>query len=254
MKLTNSKQNNVEIFDIITDKAESKLLSISNKLKIDKFVYEGKAKSEMIFYDTPDSLLTKTGILLYRTNENNEHFFKIEKLNFLPNISKLQKESLYEHKISAKDTPKSQAFFIIAGISSLFTTQFLIDLENIVKVVVPKLKIEINSTIYKGFSGDGFKCNIYFQRVKYHNLVTKKKRENFECTVTHLSSKSFDKNFVAFIELLNKYWKDILPKTTTRYEYGMKITQPILEKSKNVAKKENKKKIKEKSIENRIED
>ena len=82
--LTNQKQKGVKVYDMITNQADKKLLALTHKLGIDKFVFESRNRWGLTFYDTPDNLLTKTGILLYRAVENDKHFLKIEKLSFLP--------------------------------------------------------------------------------------------------------------------------------------------------------------------------
>ena len=250
-KLTNQFQDGEKIFDMLSKKADNKLLSSSAQLGLDKFVFERHNNYVMTFYDTVDNLLTSTGILLYRTQENGKFYFKVEKLNFLPNVRKLHKAPIFEHEVTAKDTPSSVAFYIINGISQLFSTQFFIDLEHVVKVAVPKLEIEIQGTEYKGFSGNGFKCAVEFQNLRYRNFVTRKKHKNFEAVITHTSSKHFEKDFEEFLERVEKYCKELLPKTLTRYDYGNNVTK-ILEK-KPREKKRNKEKEKERKVENTIQ-
>lgn len=239
IKLTNQEQNDVKIYDVITNYAEEKMLAIPDKLDIDNFAFERKTHSEIEYYDTYDNLLTKTGILLYKTLENGKLFFKIEKLNFLPNVTKFRPTEIFEREITTHDTPSTQAFYLVEGITSLFSTQFAIDLENIVRGVVPKLKVEINGMEFKAFNGSGFKCKIEFQKVRYQNYTTKRKKDNTECTMTNVSLKTLDKEFTTFLGLVEKYCKDILPKRDTRFDYGMRITRilPKVPKQKDKAKK-----------------
>lgn len=250
--LTNQKQNGVKIYDIITPQAEKKIIELSRKLNVDKLVYEKHNHYSIIFYDTPDNLLTKTGILLYRTIENDLHFLKMEKLSFLPSVSRLRKNELFELEIAPKDTPKSQAFYLINGITAMFSTRFQIDLENVIKAVIPQLEIDIKGSCYKGFSGDGFKCLIEFQNVKYKNNITKRNFKNKECTVTNISSsKNLVNDFEKFIKNLEKYCKDILPQTTSRYDYGMRLTR--IDKKEMRKKEKEKKKEKKNSADHKIE-
>lgn len=251
--LTNQKQKGVKIYDMITSQADKKMFAITHKLRIDKFVFESRNRWGLTFYDTPDNLLTKTGILLYRAVENDKHFLKIEKLSFLPSVSRLRKTEIFVVEITAKDTPKTQAFYLINGITEMFSTQFNIDLENIIKVVVPKLQVDIVGNSYKGFRGDGFKCLVEFQKAKYKNLVTKRKFKNEECTVTHTSGKRFDAEFLEFLETLERYCKDILPQSTTRWELGMRMTQEVTKEIKTKSKKQKKTKEKKVRLEDKIE-
>ena len=249
-KITNQFNDNERIFDMLTKHAERKLLTASSKLGLDKFSFENRNNYSMTFYDTHDNLLTSTGILLYKTQENNKFYFKVEKLNFLPNVRKLHKAPIFEHEVTARETPKDVAFYIINGISQLFTTQFFIDLEHVIKMAKPKIKIEIQGTEYKGFSGNGFKCAVEFQTLKYQNFETKKKHKNIEAVVTHISSTKFEKDFEKFLENIEKYCKELLPKTLTRYEYANATTKILPKKPKE---KKNKDKKKERKIENIIE-
>ena len=234
---------------MLTKDAQRKALAVSNKLEIDKFVFERHTNYNMTFFDTADNLLTSTGILLYRTQENDEFYFKIEKLNFLPNIRKLHTAPIFEHKVDAKDTPKSVAFHLINGITQLFSTQFNIDLEHVIKMAVPKLKIQIEGEEFKGFSGNGFKCSVEFQSLKYHNLVTRRKHKNLEAVVTHTSPAKFEPDFEKFLLSLEKYCKELLPKTLTRFDYGMNMTK-IIKKQPKAKKRDTKK---DKKVETTIE-
>ena len=248
--LTNQFQDEVKIFDMLSKRAERKLLAASTQLGLDKFVFEKRTASSITFFDTVDNLLTSTGILLYKTQEGDKFYFKVEKLNFLPNVRKLHKAPIFEHEVLAKDTPSSVAFYIINGIAQLFSTQFFIDLEHVVKMAIPKLKIDIQGVGYKGFSGNGFKCAVEFQSLKYHNFETKKKHKNLEAVITHPSSDQLDDDFEVFLERVEKYCKELLPKTMTRYDYGNNVTKIVEKKPKE---KKNKDKKKERKVENTIE-
>lgn len=247
--ITNAKQEGLAIYDILTGNAEQKILSSFKKLNIDKFEYEGKKRYSIVYYDTPENLLTKAGILLYKTQENGEYFFKIEKLNFLPNVSKLRQTDIFSHKIEARDVPRNHAFYLINGITSLFSTQFSIDFEFVIKTLVPKYVIDIQATIYKAFKGNGFKCGLEFGELIYRNLINKRKRENNELTVVLNTQKSFMKDFDEFLFLLEKYCKDIFPKSETRFDYVQKVTKTI-EKVQKVKKEKSNKLKPEDIIEN----
>lgn len=239
--LTNQKQDNAKIYDMILNDAQSKVLRITNRLNIDKFVFERRTRSFITFYDTADHLLTNTGILIYKVYENGEYFFKIEKLNFLPNVSRLSASPVFEHKCEARDTPFSQAFYLISGITTFFSTQFNIDLENILKFAYPMLHVDIQGSVFKGFNGNGFKCSVEFQNVLYTNYITRKKYENNELTVYNVSSKTYQADFDNFISLLERYGKVLLPKNDTRYEFGNRVTQIFPKVKKDKKGKKNKK-------------
>lgn len=259
--LTNMKQKSTKIYDLLTKNSEKKVMMLNNKLGVDKFVFLSKNKWQITYYDTPDNLLTKTGILLYRTYENGKYFFKIEKLSFLPSVYRLRKNEYFEVNIAPDDTPRTQAFYLINGITEMFSTQFYIDLENVLKTAVPKMEIDIKGRCYKGFRGDGFKFLVEFQKVTYKNFVTKRKNKTLECTVTQNVGQSFDNEFAEFVAKLERYCKEIIPQKDTRYDIGMHLTQTVIEAPKNKKEKKQEKEDKKKAekekklkVEDKIED
>ena len=87
-------------------------------------------------------------------------------------------------------------------------------------------------------------------------MVTKRKVKTKEFTITQTSGKSFDDEFIDFLKILEKYCKDILPHTQSRYDIGMRLTTlaKTAPKVDRKAEKEKKKKEKKMSAEHRIED
>ncbi|MDD2227521.1 MAG: hypothetical protein PHH71_02965 [Clostridia bacterium] len=217
-------------YDILTNVAEKKILSQARSLNIDEFSYEGRYKYSIIYYDTPENLLTNTGILLYKTWEKGKYYFVIQRRSILPSTSKLKRNEIYRHQIKHSDTPYMHSFYLINGITSMFSTQFSIDLEYVIKNVRPKIIVNIKTTVYKAFNGTGFKSNLYFEDVVYNNTATKQQRKNKELTIELLAPKSFLPAYKNFIRLLEKYCKDIFAKNETHYEYANRITQPPTKK------------------------
>ena len=244
----------VNSFDTITNKAFRKLLSLSAVLKAYTYKFAGRSVSSYIFYDTRENLLQRAGILFYKTSEKGKHYYKIEKLSFLPKTFKAMDEQVFVHQISSqKDTPSDHSLYLIDAITSMFATQFNIDLENILKMVVPKMIVEIRSDNYKIFSGTGFKCDMALENVIYRNLETKKKAKRKEVTFTLDSPISFIKDYETFIQTITKYCKDITELTESRYEHAKNLTK-ISATSKDKSKKFKKEQAqKEKKAENIIE-
>lgn len=230
-------------YDIITSRAEKKILSEARYLNIDEFNYEGKYKYKTIYYDTPEKLLTNAGILLYKTWIKDSYYFVIQRLNILPSTSKLKRNEIYRHAVDAQDSPIKHTFYLINGITSMFSTQFSIDLEYVIKNVKPIIIINIKAVSYKIFSGTGFKCLLTFENAVYFNKVTRKKRVNKELNVELLAPKNFLSEFDKFTLLLEKYCKDIIPKKESRFAYANRITGIIKNKTNGKVKKVDQKKI-----------
>lgn len=236
----------------ITKKAFNKLLSFNNNLRAYTIRPIGKGFNTITYYDTPENLLQRTGILFYKTSENGKYYFKLEKLSFLPKAFKKSDEQIFVHEISQRDTPEEHSLYLIDAITSMFSMQFRVDLENVIKSVRPKLVIEIKADIYKVFGGTGFKCDIALENVVYRNFETKRKVKCKEITFTLDSPQTFRKDYDNFLALVNKHCKDIVEMSESRYEHAKNITKAILPTDKKNIQKI--KKIKEKENKRRPED
>lgn len=232
MEITKLSEKGINRYDILTNLAERKILSNARFLSIDDFTLEGRNKYNIIYYDTPENLLTNAGILLYKTWEKGNNYFIVQRLNILPSTSKLRRNEVYKHKIDASDTPMMHSFYLINGIVSMFTTQFSIDLENVIKNVKPIIIANIKSVYYKIFSGTGFKATLNFEEIVYANCLNKRKKLNKELTVELLAPQTFLPEFDKFTFLLEKYCKDILPKKETRFDYAKRVTELVPKKVK----------------------
>ena len=169
---------------------------------------------------------------MYKTYENGSYYIKIDRIG-ISSTSSTNRKEVFAHKVEAKDTPYIHSFFLINGISNLFSTQFSIDLEHVIKSVIPKITIEIESSGYKAFSGTGFKCHLAFEKCIYKNLVTKRKHENDELVVDFQAPHKFLDEFSKFCTQLEKYCKGIIPKNERRYLYATRLTQPLSKDAKN---------------------
>ena len=211
----------------ITKKAFNKLLSFGASLRAYTLRPTGRNLSTITYYDTPENLLQRTGRLFYKTSENGKCFFKLEKLSFLPKTLKKNDEQIFVHEISQRDTPEEHSLYLIDAITSMFSTQFRIDLENVIKSVRPKLVIEIRADVYKVYGGTGFKCDMALENVVYRNFETKRKVKCKEVTFTLDSPQQFRKNYDEFLALVNKHCKDIVEMNESRYEHAKNLTKPI---------------------------
>lgn len=224
-------------YDDISGKAENKVISINKNLEVDKVTFVSSAKYKIIYYDTPDKLLTKSGVLLSKSQENGEYVLKVERLNFLPSVSRGHDYEAYVHKINPKDEPKHHSFYLINGITDLFSTIFTIDLEYIIKKVVPIYTIDVESSVYRAFKSNGFKCLLSFEKLTYVNTKNKRKKVNNELVVSYSGHQNFYPDLKRFIVQLERYCKDILEKDLTRFEYASKVTKDIVKQPKEKKKK-----------------
>ena len=132
------------------------------------------------------------------------------------------------HEIAQRDTPEEHALYLIDAITSMFSMQFRVDLENVIKAARPKLDIEITADVYKVFGGTGFKCDMALENVVYKNYETKRKVKGKEATFTLDSNpQNYRKNYDDFLALVNKHCKDIIEMNESRYEHAKNITKVL---------------------------
>lgn len=223
-----SKSNvGIKNYDVLASTTFKKILSLEKSLKIDSFKYQSKTKSSVTYYDTPDNLLTKAGVLLSEIAQGNDHLLCVEKLSYLPKVFSTSEEKVFVHKIDAKDKPNEQAFYIIGAIRSMFSTEFTIDLGNIIKNIVPKLVVTTTSTNYKAFSGTGFKATLYFEEIMYKNFSTKRIAKELAAKVELSSSVQFMSEYEQFTTLLEKYCKEVMINNEDKYLRAINRTKPL---------------------------
>ncbi len=211
----------------LTKKAFKKLLFVCSTLRAYNIKSSSRTMSTISYYDTPENLLKRTGILLYKTFENGKYYFKIERLSFIPKSFRQTDEQIFVHEIAQRDTPEEHSLYLIDAITSMFSTQFRVDLENVIKMAKPKLIIQIKADVYKVYGGTGFKCDIALENVIYKNFETKRKVKNKEITITMDCPLTFKKHYEEFLALLNKKCKEIAEMNESRYEHAVNITKSI---------------------------
>ena len=177
------------------------------------------------FYDTKNNLLESAGIILCKVVDEGKAYLKIDREeNLIENKTKDQRK-LYIHQIGVNDSIEDNMYYIIDGITSLFSTNFSIDLENVIKNVEPKIEIKTKLTILKVLNGTGFKAEINMEEVKIKNLFKRKKAKTNLLIIEKSSSKNNMKDFEEFIVELEKRCKEITPTKETNYEMAKRMTR-----------------------------
>ena len=241
----------IKKYESVSDTGFKNFLGFTKHLKFQKTVHIGSDTAKETYYDTPSHLLNKSGVVVSRFQEGSNVFFKVENASFMSKVlSRLQKE-VFVHKVGANDQISDHAFFIKDGITSLFSTAFSIDLENVIKTAVPKLEVEINAEIYQLTTGTGMRAKIALENKTIRNFETKRKYKVQGMTVkldnenVALFKDDFDnlnnliqKNCKEFI-LVDENQFDFANKVTKAIEPQPKLTKEELKKQKALKKKQN---------------
>lgn len=231
--------NTTRHYEAVSQTASKHFLDFCKHLKFQKVVRLGKDVARETYYDTPAHLLNKSGIVLSKFQEGNNCFFKVENASFMSNVLKKLQKEVFVHKVGANDKLSDHAFYLKDGITSLFSTAFSIDLENVIKTATPKLEIETVANIYQLTSGTGMRAKFALEKKTIKNLETKRKYsvEGLTIKLESDNTKIFLDDFDNFNNLVQKNCKEFLPVEENQFDFATKVTKPIVPKPKEPKKK-----------------
>ncbi len=226
-------------YEALSNKPFDKIFKLEKILKFYKFQYFGVIRSSEVFYDTPNDLLYKAGVILSRIQEDDRVFFKVSQSS--SNKTKIKDQKVFSHKVAPKDTIKDHSFYLVDGIKGLFNTPFNIDLENIIKNSIPKISITITANVYKVISGTGFRAFMCHEDIRYNNHESKRQEKANGMTIKLDSPEQYYPEFQDFNKAIQKHCKEFVEVHDNMYEHAKKITKKIDAKQ----AKEDIKKVKE---------
>lgn len=219
----------VKSYTLFSKNSINKVLETCQKMSKYILSNEGRDVSTEIYLDSSNNLLSSAGIILAKVIEDGNACFRVEREEYLPERKLIlpKEKKVFVHPIGMKDIAYDHALFLIDGITSMFSTKFHVDLENVLKTVAPQIEIENKRTHFKVFNGKGFKAKITYEIITIKNYQTKRKAELLMLNLQHLSSKMLLDEFNLFTSTLEKYCKEIIPTNETKYEIAKKMTKII---------------------------
>ena len=223
-KFIELKNDDVVKYEALVNKPFERVFELQKILKFCRFAFSGTVKSSEIFYDTPNDLLYKAGVVLSRIQEGDRVFFKVAPA---ASFTTINTQKIFSHKVGVKDTIKDHAFYLVDGIKGLFSTAFSIDLENVIRNAVPKIGIFTNANVYKIISGTGFRAFMCHEDIRYENYETKRKQHSLGMTVKMIGPQQYRNEFIAFNDSIKKYCKEFIEINDNTYEHARKITRKI---------------------------
>lgn len=243
--------NNKDIvrYEALTKNPFEKVFALESVLKFYKLQYYGQIHTSEVFYDTPNDILYKAGIILSKIQEEDRVFFKVAQMS---QSKALSTKKVFAHQIGANDTLKDHSFYLVEGISGIFSTPFYVDLENVIKNAIPKAAAITVANVYKAISGTGFRAYVCMEDTKYENFETKRTQKGQGMTVKMIGPDQYLPEFNAFNDAIKKYCKDFVEVHKNLYEYIRTITRKIDAKQARLDAKKAKENI-EVSRHNKIE-
>ena len=221
----------IKSYTLFSKNSFNQILALSKNMPVYSLYGEGRDVKKEIYLDSPNNLLLSAGIILSKVIEEGKAYFKVEREGYLSGIPSLTRQKkVFIHPIGIKDTVFDHSLFLIEGITSMFSTKFYIDLDNVLKTVSPKLEIENRRTHFKVFSGRGFKAEMIYEDVRCKNYDTKRKAQFWTIDIKHTSSKINLNEFNSYIANLEKYCKEVIPTYETKYQTAKKMTTNLIKK------------------------
>ena len=151
------------------------LKTLSQELSFYRFERKPDVNGKEIMYDLANNALFDNGIILSKLYENGKVMFKVRKLSFLPGEVNMPSKKFVLQEIDNDAEPKDFSLQISSAIENSFSTPFTIDLDAVVREVVPKIEVDIESERYLIIGGTGYRGELCHEFVTYRDLATKKK-------------------------------------------------------------------------------
>lgn len=218
----------IKVYDVISKKTFAEIVALDRRLPLYSFEPQSGSKLRETYFDTPRKLLERAGLTLCKTIEGNKAKFIVQKQFSSASRLSLSKrdEKVFVQDIEPNDDVKKHMTPIIDGITSMFTTNFSVDLENVLKTVKPMLDIFTKYSQIKVFSGNGFKGVINFEEIQFKNYETKKNAERLLMKVQMTTSPTFISSFDNFVQELEKHCKTMIEIHDTKFQIAKRVTNP----------------------------
>lgn len=227
-KFIEKTSEGVKTYTLFAKTTMKKVLQLQDILHLYTFIPESKSIQKEVYLDSPNNLLKSAGLNLCKSTENNKAFFKVERERYDASSKRnvvQRAEKIFVHEIGLRDTVKDHMFFLTDGIKQMFSTQFYIDLDNVLKTVVPKIEMESKKTIYKVFSGRGFKGEMIFEDVSIKNFETKRVANTMMLTIKQISARYDNSDFNDLTSKIEKYCREVMPTNDSKYEIAKRMTK-----------------------------
>ena len=99
--------------------------------------------------------------------------------------------------------------------------------------------ISTKSNILRYTSVTGFRANLHQEAITFDNRITRRKVKKDCLKIENISPKNYDKEYEAFVRLVEKHCKELLPITEDTYDYAMRLTKKLeIVKDKNKKQKD----------------
>ena len=186
---TKSKRYN---FDVLVDNEKLTLQKLSSRLGFYSIEYQGKFKEIETVYDTPNNLLTGSGIVIRKRLNKDRCYFSLIRINSLKN-SRTSDRKEFLGECDPKDQPKNFPVQIADRINEIFNSVFTVDLVDVINHCEPYVYYEITGNKYKIISGTGYSAEMSFENFNVRNMRTGKRARLRNFSISFPMQPEFEK-------------------------------------------------------------
>lgn len=205
------------------------LRTLAGELNFYRISRQSDIDGKEIMYDIPNNALTDAGIVLSKQYKNGRVMFKVQKLSFLPEEMRLPSKKFVLQELGGDAEPKDFSLEISSAIENSFSTPFTIDLDAIVREVVPKIEITIKSESYLIIGGTGFRGQLFYERVVYKDVATKKKVEKEGVVLKLPNDETAEKDNERILDIIDRKVKGLGLYNMSRFELAQKALYTVEE-------------------------
>lgn len=175
-----------------------------------------------IMYDIPNNALTDAGIVLSKQYENGKVMFKVRKLSFLPEEMRVPSKKFLLQELDRDAEPKDYSLEISSAIENSFSSPFTIDLDAVVREVVPKIVVDVKSERYLIIGGTGYRGQLFYEKILYKDVESKKKVWKDGVVLRLPTDEASQKDNEHILDIIDRKVKGLGLYNMSRYELAKK--------------------------------
>ena len=198
------------------------LKTLSEELAFYRLSRQNDVIGKEIMYDIPNNTLTDAGIVLSKQYENGRVMFKVRKLSFLPDEMKMPSKKFILQELDSDAEPRDYSLEISSAIENSFSSPFTIDLDAIVREVVPKIEVDIKSEHYLIIGGTGYRGQLFYEHTTYKDVETKKKVEKEGVVLKLPTEEIYEAENKKILDIIDRKVKALGLYNMSRYELAKK--------------------------------
>lgn len=211
-------------YDLVRDSEKKIIAKLDFGLPYYSFKYIGKIKGEEIVYDTRNGLLISAGLVLSKQKDGDGVFFKVRKISNLPEELRKPSSKLSLSECSPNAVPSDYSLQVASAINDAFSNIFTIDLAEVVRQTIPKIKITVKAKVYEIAGGTGFRGRLLFEKAIFRDMITKKKVTKKGVTFQLPMENELDiRDSEIILDGIEKSCKGLIPYRESRFEIAQRL-------------------------------